>query len=173
LSCLYPLSGGENEVSNLQKILMTIMTVLVFLSLLLCGIAYFYLRHNGEEVKPALSFTVVLLVASIPIAIEIVSRLGDVSRWGLYVMSICCQVCTTTLALGSKELSKKGAIVSRLAAIEDLAGACLVSEIYHGWALADRLIRAVLDRHEHAVLRQDGHADAEQDGDPGRDACLR
>ena len=49
----------------------------------------------------ALSFTIVLLVASIPMAIEIVT--------------------TTTLALGSKELSKDGAIVKRLAAIEDLA----------------------------------------------------
>lgn len=43
-----------------------------------------------------------LLVASIPIAIEI--------------------VCTTTLALGSRQLSSHGAIVARLAAIEDLAG---------------------------------------------------
>jgi H+-transporting ATPase len=54
------------------------------------------------QVKAALSFTVVLLVASIPIAIEI--------------------VCTTTLALGSRMLSAHGAIVTRLAAIEDMAG---------------------------------------------------
>jgi H+-transporting ATPase len=50
----------------------------------------------------ALEFTVVLIVASIPIAIEI--------------------VCTTTLAVGSRQLSKSGAIVTRLAAIEDMAG---------------------------------------------------
>lgn len=43
-----------------------------------------------------------LQVASIPIAIEI--------------------VCTTTLALGSRQLSSHGAIVTRLAAIEDMAG---------------------------------------------------
>ena len=43
-----------------------------------------------------------LLVASIPVAIEI--------------------VCTTTLALGSRQLAQEGAIVSRLAAIEDMAG---------------------------------------------------
>ena len=42
------------------------------------------------------------MVASIPLAIEIVT--------------------TTTLALGSKELSHHGAIVTRLAAIEDMAG---------------------------------------------------
>ncbi|TFJ85011.1 hypothetical protein NSK_003435 [Nannochloropsis salina CCMP1776] len=95
------LSGGD-EVSNLQKLLIRIMIILVVLSMALCGIAFGYLLGRGETVRDALSFTVVLLVASIPIAIEI--------------------VCTTTLALGSRELSKDGAIVSRLAAIEDMAG---------------------------------------------------
>ena len=54
----------------------------------------------------ALSFVVVLMVASIPMAMEIVT--------------------TTTLALGSKELSKHGAIVTRLAAIEDMAGMAIL-----------------------------------------------
>jgi H+-transporting ATPase len=45
---------------------------------------------------------VVVLVASIPLAIEIVT--------------------TTTLALGSKQLSARGAIVTRLGAIEEMAG---------------------------------------------------
>lgn len=44
----------------------------------------------------------VLLVASIPIAIEIVS--------------------TATLALGSRQLSEHGAIVTRLTSIEEMAG---------------------------------------------------
>jgi P-type E1-E2 ATPase len=43
-----------------------------------------------------------LQVASIPVAIEVVT--------------------TTTLALGSRQLSAHGAIVTRLAAIEELAG---------------------------------------------------
>ena len=60
------------------------------------------LQGMGESFLDALSFTVVLLVASIPIAIEI--------------------VCTTALALGSRQLSAHGAIVTRLAAIEDMAG---------------------------------------------------
>ena len=46
------------------------------------------------------------MVASIPLAIEIVT--------------------TTTLALGSKELSSHGAIVARLAAIEDMAGMAIL-----------------------------------------------
>jgi hypothetical protein len=36
-------------------------------------------------------------------------------------------VCNTTLALGSNQLSKSGAIVSRLAAIEDLSGERLIT----------------------------------------------
>jgi P-type E1-E2 ATPase len=44
----------------------------------------------------------VLLIASIPIAIEIVS--------------------TATLALGSRQLSEHGAIVTRLTSIEEMAG---------------------------------------------------
>jgi H+-transporting ATPase len=90
-----------HEPSHLQKIIMTVMLVLVGLSLGLCIINFIYLLTQGQDVKEALTFTVVLLVASIPLAIEIVT--------------------TTTLAIGSKKLVASGAIVARLAAIEDLA----------------------------------------------------
>jgi H+-transporting ATPase len=96
------LLAETHEHSHLQKMLMKIMFVLVGLSLFLCLIYFIYLILEGVDVKDALSFTVVLLVASIPLAIEIVT--------------------TTTLAIGSKKLVKHGAIVARLAAIEDLAG---------------------------------------------------
>eukprot|EP01041_Mallomonas_annulata_P000544 gene544-1045_t len=96
------LLAGTGEYSNLQIILLRIMVVLVAAAVSLCIIVFVYLVESGAVVNEALGFTVVLLVASIPLAIEIVT--------------------TTTLALGSKELSHHGAIVSRLAAIEDLAG---------------------------------------------------
>jgi H+-transporting ATPase len=85
--------------------LLDIMIVLVVVSLTLCSIVYLHLYHSTSMVE-ALSFTVVLMVASIPLAIEIVT--------------------TTTLALGSQELSKHGAIVTRLSAIEDLAGMAIL-----------------------------------------------
>jgi H+-transporting ATPase len=91
-----------HEPSHIQIVLMTIMLVLVGISLLLCAINFAYLLVKGVQAKEAISFTVVLLVASIPLAIEIVT--------------------TTTLAIGSKNMAKHGAIVARLAAIEDLAG---------------------------------------------------
>jgi H+-transporting ATPase len=93
---------GNNELGHLQKVLLKIMIVLVILSFTLSLTVFGVLLGDGESFYSSLSFTVVLIVASIPIAIEI--------------------VCTTTLALGSKELSKHGAIVTRLAAIEDMAG---------------------------------------------------
>ena len=86
---------GSNELGSLQMVLIKIMIVLVALSFVLSGIVFIYLLVSGTDVKKSVSFTVVLIVASIPIAIEI--------------------VVTTTLALGSKELSKHGAIVTRLA----------------------------------------------------------
>jgi H+-transporting ATPase len=76
--------------------------ILVALSVTLCLINFIYLMVEGMPLKESLSFTVVLLVASIPLAIEIVTN--------------------TTLAIGSKSLSQHGAIVARLSAIEDLAG---------------------------------------------------
>ena len=85
----------------MQKVLLTIIIVLVVISAVLCGIVFIYLCIVASF-NESLSFTVVLMVASIPMAIEIVT--------------------TTTLALGSKELTHEGAIVTRLAAIEDLAG---------------------------------------------------
>lgn len=91
-----------NERSHLQQLLVTIMYVLVSLSVVLCTINFFYLIGMGADITTALSYTIVLLVASIPLAIEIVT--------------------TTTLAIGSKELVKHGAIVAKLSAIEGLAG---------------------------------------------------
>eukprot|EP01097_Dermamoeba_algensis_P005999 TRINITY_DN3779_c0_g1_i1.p1 TRINITY_DN3779_c0_g1~~TRINITY_DN3779_c0_g1_i1.p1 ORF type:complete len:723 (+),score=174.93 TRINITY_DN3779_c0_g1_i1:1118-3286(+) len=94
--------GGGDSYSNLQKLLLKIIITLSCLAFVLCATAFGYLLGTGEPVKESLSFAVVLIVASIPMAIEI--------------------VCTTTLAMGSRNMSDFGAIVSRLAAIEDMAG---------------------------------------------------
>merc|ERR1711968_371185 len=78
---------------------------LTILSLVMCTIVLFYVMTIVPFME-ALSFVVVLMVAAIPMAMEIVT--------------------TTTLALGSKELTKHGAIVTRLAAIEDTAGMAIL-----------------------------------------------
>ena len=93
--------------------------VLVVISTLLCFIVFIYLL-TLTTFSDALSFTVVLMVASIPIAIEIVT--------------------TTTLALGSKELSHDGAIVTRLAAIEDMAGMSILCSDKTGTLTMNKMV---------------------------------
>ena len=111
--------GATNEISNLQKILVKIVLYLTAASLFFCLIVFIYLITT-ESPYEALSFTVVLLVASIPMAIEIVT--------------------TTTLALGSKELSHDGAIVSRLAAIEDMAGMAILCSDKTGTLTLNKMV---------------------------------
>lgn len=94
------LLGDNAEMSNVQKLLIRIVGILVVLSFVLCVGVLVYVSYI-VNFKEGLSFAVVLMVASIPMAIEIVT--------------------TTTLALGSKELTAHGAIVVRLTVIEDMA----------------------------------------------------
>ena len=110
---------NDVEPSNLQNMLMDIMIVLVVVSLTLCSVVYLHLAHITSVVE-ALSFTVVLVVASIPLAIEIVT--------------------TTTLALGSKELSHHGAIVTRLSAIEDMAGMSILCSDKTGTLTMNKMV---------------------------------
>ncbi|KAF5221589.1 P-type H+-ATPase [Trypanosoma cruzi] len=96
------LQSVEADLGNIHYVLVRVMFVLTSLSLGLCIICFGYLMgHYKMNFRDSLEFTVVLLVVSIPIAIEI--------------------VVTTTLALGSKELSKKKVIVTRLSSIEMMA----------------------------------------------------
>lgn len=78
-------------IGHLAQMLLKIMVVLVLIAVVLClAILIFLVAYGRESFASALSFVVVVLVASVPIAIEI--------------------VCTATLALGSRQLSAHGAI---------------------------------------------------------------
>ena len=95
------------EGGNFQKVLYNITAFLMVLSIILTGVimGYMIINASKDEKNPfldALSTCVVLLVASIPIAMQV--------------------VCTSTMAIGSRRLAEKKAIVTRLAAIEELAG---------------------------------------------------
>jgi H+-transporting ATPase len=114
------LLASSGETSHLQMILMKFMIVLVVLSLTLCAIVFIYLMVGGVHLEEALSQTVVLLVASIPLAIEIVTN--------------------TTLAIGSKALAKHGAIVARLSAIEDMAGMTILCSDKTGTLTLNKMV---------------------------------
>jgi len=113
------LEAGGESFSNLQILLISLVSILTVISVVLCIIVLVYLSTLAPFTE-ALSFTIVLLVASIPMAIEIVT--------------------TTTLALGSKELSHEGAIVARLAAIEDLAGMSILCSDKTGTLTLNKMV---------------------------------
>ena len=75
--------------------------MLFTLSCLCCTVIFWKVKQSGLDVLEALSTVVVILVACIPIAMQIVS--------------------TTVMAVGSRALAEKKAIVARLSAIEELA----------------------------------------------------
>ncbi len=99
---------------HLQKVLLNITIGLLVLSLILCAVIFGVLMTTRDlegnivegggkgKVMSSLSVVIVILVASIPIAIEV--------------------VCTSTLAVGSHTMAEKKVIVARLSAIEELAG---------------------------------------------------
>jgi H+-transporting ATPase len=96
------LSGVEHQ-GRFQKILYQITLSLLIICLVFSAIIFgkLQLAHPENWIRN-ISVVVVILVASIPIAIEV--------------------VCTSTLAVGSRRLSEKKIIVARLSAIEELAG---------------------------------------------------
>ena len=114
------LAMGDERKSNLQERLVEIMIVLVCLSVTLCTIAFIYLTLQKEYVIETLSFVIILIVASIPLAVEIVT--------------------TTTLALGGRELTHSGAIVKRLGAIEEMAGISILCSDKTGTLTLNKMV---------------------------------
>merc|ERR1719203_2201838 len=66
------LLANAEELSNVQYLLITIVRNLTILSLVMCGIVLWYVNSIVSFME-ALSFVVVLMVASIPMAMEIVT----------------------------------------------------------------------------------------------------
>jgi H+-transporting ATPase len=106
------LIASVNATSNLQKVLLRVTMALLVVSVLLCAAIFarlmtypddpFLIADGGHnKVMSSLSVMIVILVASIPIAIEV--------------------VCTSTLAVGSHKMAAMKVIVARLSAIEQLA----------------------------------------------------
>lgn len=89
---------------HFEVVLQQLLYNLVTSGIAICTIIFLYIQHTkgDSNIFDVLSFVVVLLVASIPVALRV--------------------VCTCTLAVGCKELAAEEAIVARLSAVEELAG---------------------------------------------------
>jgi len=94
-------AAGEQQ-GRFAKVMFQNTLVLFSLSVTLCTIIYVQLVRSGLTLFDALSVTIVILIACIPIAMQVVS--------------------TTVMAVGGRALAEKKAILARLSAIEELAG---------------------------------------------------
>lgn len=92
-------AGGT---SHFQKAVMKIGNFLIFTAIALSALLISVELYRGEPLLELTQFVLILVIASIPVAMP--------------------AVLSVTMALGALALSKKKAIVSRLQAIEELAG---------------------------------------------------
>lgn len=93
---------GAGAVSHFQKAVMRIGDFLIIIAVVLAAVLVFVELFRGEKFLDLIQFILVLIIASIPVAMP--------------------AVLSVTMALGALALSKLKAIVSRLQSIEEMAG---------------------------------------------------
>ena len=91
-----------HTVSHFQKAVLKIGNYLIILAVTLVAVIIGFALYRGDPILTTLQFALVLTVAAIPVAMP--------------------TVLSVTMAVGARLLAKKQAIVSRLVAIEELAG---------------------------------------------------
>ena len=111
---------GVDELGHFEKVLREITYILVAVGFFVCTLVFIYLLSIGVDFWEVLAFNVVLLVASIPIALRV--------------------VCTTTLALGCHELAAEKAIVARLSSVEELAGMTILCSDKTGTLTLNKMV---------------------------------
>ena len=93
---------GAHTVSHFQRAVLKIGNYLIILAVALVAVIIAVAIFRGDPILTTLQFALVLTVAAIPVAMP--------------------TVLSVTMAVGARLLAKKQAIVSRLVAIEELAG---------------------------------------------------
>ncbi len=96
------LVGEVHEVSHFQKAVLKVGDYLIILAAVLVTVILATALFRGDSMATTLQFALVLTVAAIPVALP--------------------TVLSVTMAVGARVLAGKNAIVSRLAAIEEMAG---------------------------------------------------
>ena len=93
---------ANNQKSHFQKMVINVGNFLILITVMLVALIIFVGIERGENIWELLEFSLVLTVAAIPVALP--------------------TVLTVVMAVGALNLAKKQAIVSRLSAIEEMAG---------------------------------------------------
>ncbi|MCP5507564.1 MAG: plasma-membrane proton-efflux P-type ATPase [Chlamydiales bacterium] len=140
-------AGGT---SHFQKAVMNIGNFLIFIALALSALLIAVELHRGSPPLELVQFVLILVIASIPVAMP--------------------AVLSVTMALGALALSKKQAIVSKLQAIEELAGVDILCSDKTGTLTKNQL---TLDRpilfeaqDEQSCILAAALASKEEDSDP-------
>ncbi len=131
------LVGAAKTVSHLQQIIFTVVKYMVLLDLVLVAALLFYAVTAGMQLREILPFALILLVASVPVALP--------------------ATFTVATALGALELARLGVLITRLSAIEEAAAMDVLCTDKTGTITQNRLAlgaaRAYSPYREDDVLR--------------------
>lgn len=111
-------------VSHLESIIFTIVKYLVILDVALVAVLLAYALTTGMPLTEVIPFALILLVASVPVALPATFTLAT--------------------ALGARELARRGVLVTRLSAIEEAAAMDLLASDKTGTITENRLTLAAL-----------------------------
>ncbi len=140
----------KEEKSHFQKAVIRIGNYLIILTVFLVALIILVAMFRHEHMLEIVRFSLVLTVAAIPVALP--------------------AVLTVTMAVGATYLAKKQAIVSRLAAIEELAGIDVLCSDKTGtltknkMTVADPVVYNGFDANK--LMLYAGLASKEEDNDP-------
>lgn len=144
------LVAETKTISHFQKAIIGIGDYLIILAVVLVTLVFAVQLYRGEDPLQLLKFALILAVAAIPAALP--------------------AVLSVTLAVGAIALAKKQAIVSRLAAVEEMAGIDVLCSDKTGTITQNQLtIGQVIpfdDFKESDILMYASLASREEDQDP-------
>ncbi len=142
--------------SHFQQAVIKIGDYLIVIAVVLVAVIFFVALFRHESALETLQFALVLTVAAIPVALP--------------------AVLSVTMAVGATALAKKEAIVSRLVAIEEMAGVNVLCSDKTGTITKNQLTLGNISPlgafSENDVLMNAALASREEDGDPIDDSIL-
>ncbi|NPA11120.1 MAG: plasma-membrane proton-efflux P-type ATPase [Epsilonproteobacteria bacterium] len=140
----------QNQKSHFQKMVINVGNFLIILTVIMVAIIIAVGLHRGENLWELLEFSLVLTVAAIPVALP--------------------TVLTVVMAVGAMNLAKKQAIVSRLAAIEEMAGMDILCSDKTGTLTQNKMtVGEIYTANSHTieeVIRYAIFASREENNDP-------
>jgi len=141
---------SAKTVSHLQTTILTIVKYLIALDLILVAALFGYALAAGMPLRETLPFALILLVASVPVALPATFTLAT--------------------ALGALELARRGVLVTRLSAIEEAAAMDMLATDKTGTITMNQLavaeLSAIAPYRENELLRMAALACDESTQDP-------